>query len=202
MYSCVKADSRPPDIGIPEPRFGFPIAFMKSNLNLSTRANYSHQPGQINGQVNTNKNFGIGQELGISSNVGEFLDFNISTRGNYNMVKSTLQAGRDINYYSQDSRLDLYWNFAGGFFVSTNVTNQFYKGLGEGFDQSIWLMNADLGYRFPPKEELELKLTVFDLLNQNTSINRSVTDVYVQDERTQVLRQFFMLTMTYNLRSF
>ncbi len=182
--------------------WGFPISLIKSNLNLSTRASISNRPGLINNQLNINKNIGLGQGIGISSNISEDLDFNISTEGNYNIVRSSLQKNLENNFYSQSTRLDLYWNFAGGFFFSTNVNNQLYKGLGEEFDQSVWLMNADLGFRFPPNQKMELKLTVFDLLNQNTSINRNVTDVYIQDERTQVLRQFFMLTMTYNIRKF
>ncbi|WP_200977265.1 outer membrane beta-barrel protein [Echinicola sp. 20G] len=182
--------------------FGFPLGFMKSNLNLDTRLNYSNQPGLINDQLNTNHSLGMGQGLGISSNVSEKLDFNLSTSANYNIVRSTLQKDRDSNYYSQSTRLDLYWNFWKGFFFSTNVNNQFYIGLGEEYDQSIWLMNADFGYRFPPSQNLELKMTVFDLLNQNTSINRNVTDVYIENERTEVLRQFFMVTLTYNLRAF
>jgi len=64
------------------------------------------------------------------------------------------------------------------------------------------LVNLDLGYRIPPSNKTEIKLTVFDLMNQNVSIDRNVTDVYVEDVRTQVLRQFFMLTVTYNLRRF
>ncbi|GAB3666507.1 TonB-dependent receptor [Echinicola sediminis] len=182
--------------------FGFPLGFMKSNLNLDTRFNYSNQPGMINNELNTNHNYGMGQGVGIASNVGEKLDFNLSSSANYNVVRSTLQKDRNTNYYSQSTRLDLYWNFWRGFFLSTNVNNQFYVGLGEEFDQSVWLMNADFGYRFPPTQNLELKMTVFDLLNQNTSINRNITDVYIENERTQVLRQFFMLTLTYNLRAF
>ena len=108
----------------------------------------------------------------------------------------------DNNYYSQVTRLDFYWNFTPSFFVSSNVSNTLYSGLGEDFDQSVWLMNLDLGYRFLNHKKGELKLTVFDLLNQNTSIQRNVTDIYIEDERTQVLQQFVMLTFTYNLRSF
>lgn len=182
--------------------FGFPLSFMKSNLNLDTRLSYSNQPGLINNELNTNHNLGLGQGLSITSNVGEKLDFNIGTSANYNIVRSTLQEDRDANYYSQSTRLDLYYNFWKGFFFSTNVNNQLYIGLGEEFDQSIWLMNADFGYRVPPSENLEFKVTVFDLLNQNTSINRNVTDVYIETVRTDVLQQFFMLTMTYNIRAF
>ncbi|WP_317172738.1 outer membrane beta-barrel protein [Echinicola salinicaeni] len=182
--------------------FGFPLGFMKSNLNLDTRFSYSNQPGLINEQLNTNHNLGMGQGLSITSNFGEKLDFNLGTSANYNVVRSTLQSDRNSNYYSQSTRLDLYWNFWKGFFISTNVNNQLYAGLGDEFDQSIWLMNADFGYRFPPSENLELKMTVFDLLNQNTSIERNITDVYIENVRTDVLKQFFMLTLTYNLRAF
>jgi len=182
--------------------FGFPLNFMESNLNLSARAGITNRPGLINDQTNYNRNMYVGPGIGISSNLGEDLDFNLSTRGNFNIVRSSLQENLNNNYYTQSTRLDLYWNFAGGFFVSTNVNNQLYRGLGEEFDQSIWLMNADLGYLFPPSEQFELKMTIFDLLNQNTSIDRNVTDVYIEDTRTQVVQQFFMLTLTYNLRSF
>src|SRR5690554_3984150 len=90
--------------------FGFPLSFMKSNLNLNTSANISNQPGLINGQLNNNSNLGFGQGVGISSNVGENLDFNISTRGNYNIVRSSLQESLDNNYYSQTTQIDFYWN--------------------------------------------------------------------------------------------
>lgn len=182
--------------------WGFPLSFMKSNLNLNTSASLSNRPGLINGSLNRNRNMGFGQGIGISSNVGEKLDFNVSTRGNYNIVRSSLQESLDNNYYSQTTRIDLYWNFAHNFFIGSNVNNTFYKGLGEDFDQSYWLANVDFGYRFLPERKGELKLTVFDLLNQNTSIQRNVTDIYIEDERTQVLKQFFMLTFTYNLRAF
>jgi hypothetical protein len=43
---------------------------------------------------------------------------------------------------------------------------------------------------------------VFDLLKQNRSISRTVTEVYVEDVQSQVLRQYFMLTFTYKLRNF
>jgi hypothetical protein len=182
--------------------WGFPLSFMKSNLNLNTSASLSNRPGLINGSLNRNRNMGFGQGVGISSNVGEKLDFNVSTRGNYNIVRSSLQESLDNNYYTQTTRVDLYWNFAHNFFIGSNVNNTFYQGLGEDFDQSYWLMNLDFGYRFLPERKGELKLTVFDLLNQNTSIERNVTDIYIENERTEVLKQFFMLTFTYNLRSF
>ncbi len=182
--------------------YGFPLRFMKSNLNINTGIRMNNRPGIINSQSNFNRNTGISQGFVLSSNINERVDFNLSSRGQYNMVRSSLQRELENNFYTHNTRLDLFWNFVGGVFVGSNLNHQIYRGLGEDFDQSIFLFNLDVGYRIPPSRKTELKLTVFDLFNQNTSIDRNVTDVFVEDVRTQVLRQYFMLTLTYNLRRF
>jgi hypothetical protein len=51
-------------------------------------------------------------------------------------------------------------------------------------------------------KQAELSLMVFDILNQNQSISRTVTELYVQDNQTLVLQQYFMLTFTYTFKSF
>ena len=43
---------------------------------------------------------------------------------------------------------------------------------------------------------------MFDLLKQNRSITRNVTETYIEDVQNQVLQRYFMLTFTYNLRNF
>jgi hypothetical protein len=48
----------------------------------------------------------------------------------------------------------------------------------------------------------EVRLSVFDLLDQNQSISRNVTETYFEDVTTKVLKQYFMLTFTYNLKNF
>lgn len=182
--------------------YGFPLRFMKSNLSVNTGLRMNNRPGIINGEFNFNRNTGLSQGINLSSNINERIDFNLSSTGNYNIVKSSLQQELSNNFYTHNTRMDLFWNFAGGFFVGNSVNHLVYSGLGEDFDQSILLVNLEMGYRIPPSKKTEIKLTVFDLMNQNTSIDRNVTDVFVENVRTQVLRQFFMLTVTYNLRRF
>ena len=48
----------------------------------------------------------------------------------------------------------------------------------------------------------EFSLSVNDLLNENTSFQQNVSVDYVEDVRSTVLQRFFMLTFTYNLRSY
>jgi hypothetical protein len=48
----------------------------------------------------------------------------------------------------------------------------------------------------------EVRLTVFDILRQNTAVNRTVNDISFEDTRTKVLTNYFMLTFSYDLRNF
>jgi hypothetical protein len=46
----------------------------------------------------------------------------------------------------------------------------------------------------------EIKLNAFDLLNQNTGIDRSGNTIYVEDIRYKTLQRFFTLGFTYSLQ--
>ena len=45
----------------------------------------------------------------------------------------------------------------------------------------------------------EIKASVFDILNQNTSVYRNVAQNYIEDVQNTVLKRYFMLTLTYNI---
>jgi hypothetical protein len=59
-----------------------------------------------------------------------------------------------------------------------------------------------IGQKFLKAQKAELKLSVFDLLKQNQSISRDVTELHIEDQRNEVLQQYFMLTFTYKLKTF
>jgi hypothetical protein len=61
---------------------------------------------------------------------------------------------------------------------------------------------SDFGYKFLKNQAGELKISAFDILNQNNSITRTVTETFVEDNITRVLNRYFMLTFTYTLRNF
>ena len=47
-----------------------------------------------------------------------------------------------------------------------------------------------------------MRITAFDILKQNNSLQRNISETYYEDVRTQVLSQYFMLTFTWNIRKF
>ncbi len=71
-----------------------------------------------------------------------------------------------------------------------------------GFNQNFVLWNASVAKKFLKDNRGELRLTVYDILNQNNSIRRHVTELYIEDSQTNVLNRYVMLTFTYNLQHF
>ena len=182
--------------------YGSPIKAIKTNLNLNTGVNFTRLPGLINEQLNLSNNYALSQGIVLSSNISTNLDFTVAFNGNYNIVRNTLQPKLDNNYFSQQTSARLNWIFGKGFVLQTDVTNQSYRGLGEGFNQNFTLWNASVGKKFLKDNKGELKLTVFDILAQNNSISRNVTETYLEDVTSRVLTQYAMLTFTYTLRNF
>lgn len=182
--------------------YGLPVALLKSNMNLNTGFTYNRTPANINDSKNLANNYGFSQGIVLSSNISEDLDFTVSYTANYTIVKNTLQKQSDNNYFNQMASLRLNWIFWKGFVFSSNLNNTMYRGLSAEYDQSIWFWNAGLGYKFLKDQKLEVKLNAFDILNQNNSISRDVTETYIEDRQTNVLTRYFMLTVTYNIRNF
>lgn len=183
--------------------YGAPIKKIKTQFNTNSRVSFNRIPGLINGESNLNDNLTLSQGLTFSSNISQNVDFSISTTGSYNIVNSSLQQNLDNNFYQQESNIRLYFSSQNGkFFMGNNVAHSLYSGLSEGFNQNFWLWNLEGGFRFAKNNKAELKAVLFDVLNQNNSISRTISDVAVTDVFTNVLTRYGMVTFTYIIGNF
>jgi hypothetical protein len=182
--------------------FGMPLKFIKSNINLNAGLSYAKQPGMINNVENISNAYNYNLGAVLSSNINEYIDFDLSYSANINTVKNSIQPNLNNNYFTQSIGINTNFLTKKGLFLNNSISNESYKGLTDGFNQNYWLWNMAIGQKFLKNQDGELKLSVFDLLNQNKSITRDVTESYVQDQTNQVLRQYFMLTFTYKLKTF
>jgi hypothetical protein len=182
--------------------YGVPVTGLKSNFNVNASAGYVRTPGIINDQKNFANSTSLGLGLVLSSNISEKLDFTVSSNSNYNIVRNTLTPSANSEFFYQTSKLLLNYIFWKGIVFNTDITHQFYTGLSEGYNQSYLLWNMSIAKKLFRKQQGEIRLSVYDLLKQNASIVPTVNDAYIQYAQTNVLRQYFMLTFTYNLRFF
>jgi hypothetical protein len=181
--------------------FGQPVSLISSNVNLNGGFGHTSRPGLINNERNVANatNFRLG--VSISSNISERIDFTISTRSSYNIVKNTLRPNLNNNYYNQSTRLRYNWIFWKGFVYRTDLNHQANVGLSD-LNNNFLLWNMSVGKKIFRNQRGEINLNVYDLLKQNNSIWRNVSDAYVEDVQTNVLQRYFMLSFTYNIRYF
>lgn len=179
--------------------YGFPLKMIKSNANLSLNASYQEQPGMVNKQINTSETTTLGFGLSVTSNISEKIDFTLSSRTNWNQAISSLNSSLNSIFLNQqfEGRLNLI--LPGDWTFRSSIINQSFSGLGDGFNQNYWLWNGSVGRKFLKDNKGELSLVVFDLLKQNVSIQRNVTELYIEDAQTIVLQQYFMLRFNYRL---
>jgi len=177
--------------------YGLPLDFMKSNLNFNLTSQISNTPSVIN-EVN-NDIFSTSSGVGVvlSSNISDKIDFTLSSNSSY--VESSYTQNSELNneQFIQNTRLRAYYNITGGLVLRTDLNHQYQSGLDENIDPDYLLWNAELGYKFLTNDRAELSLTAVDILGENTSISRNITESYFEDVTTEVIEPYFLLSLRY-----
>lgn len=184
----------------------------KANLNLTTNLTYNRGTSFVNSQPNLANNWLVGQGVSISSNFSEKLDLNLSGNVNYQSARYSLQPQQNRNgryagagpttFLNQTVTLDVFYQLPGGLTLANDVFYNRYGGSSGSYNQSFTLWNATLTKQLFKQKQGELRLQAFDLLNQNRSLVRNVTDTYTEEVQSRVLNRYFMLSFVYNLRNF
>ncbi len=182
--------------------YGKYVGLIKSNVNLIASFDYSEIPSIINENRNITESKNIALNAVISSNISTELDFTLSTTSMLNYVTNSLTRELNSDYFIQKTSVRLNWVFLGGFVFETNFEHQHYQGLSSAIKPNAYLWNLSFGRKFLEDNRAEIKLSVYDVLKQNNAITRNITESYIDDVRSNVLQQYFLLNFTYNLRIF
>lgn len=182
--------------------YGFPFKLIKSNINLNFNAGITRTPSIVNDVKNfaTTPTTGLGVVL--SSNISKNFDFTLSTQTNYSEQNNSAQPQLNLAYINQENKVKFNLMPWKKLVLSTEFTQLIYNGINDPLSQNILLWNAGIGYKFLKKDAAEIRLTAFDILNQNQSIARNLTDTYTEDVYTNILRQYVMLNFSWKFSTF
>lgn len=182
--------------------FGFPIRAIKSNFNINAGYGLTQTPALINNRLNYALNNAFKGGFYLSSNVSQQLDFSLAYNGSYNTVSNSLQTQSNSTYLNHSFTAKANYLLFNRLVLNSDITQYTYTGLASGFNQSYTLWNASIAYKLLKNRALEMKLSAYDLLNQNRSISRTLTETYTEDSQTKVLNRYFLLTFTYTFKRF
>ncbi|OQP60496.1 hypothetical protein A3860_33050 [Niastella vici] len=161
----------------------------------------SNDPRYIDGILNTSVNRSQGGGFNINYRNKDIVQLKLEQGLNYNNAE---QRGFRNNRFKSNSRYtraivtlqfpkDLVW--------SSNITyNRSVAGGANAINFTIW--NASLTYRFLKENQAEVKFSALDLLRQNKGITNTIKGNVQNFGYSNVLQQYFMLTLAYYPRKF
>ena len=83
----------------------------------------------------------------------------------------------------------------------SDIMYEYNSSLSNDFRKDFLLWNASLGYNFF-NERFLAKVKIYDILNQNQSVRRSVSPTNISDVQNTILKQYVMFSVTYKLEKF
>jgi len=194
--------------------YGFPLKKPKSNLNFTSNVSYNQSQTLVNSyDANQNlisinnftRNTALNETVRWTTNLKNNFDMNLSSSSTYNIARNSMQPTLNANSFIQTVSVDVTVYTNNGWILASDFdyAYTFNNNAASGYNTSVPLWNPSFAKQFMKNKAGELRLTCFDLLNQNQSVKRSVSQSgAVTDTRSNVLTRYLMLTFTYNLRKF
>ncbi len=182
--------------------FGVPLQPIKCRLGLSINAGINYIPSIVNSEVNFQKNKNLGLGANISSNINEKIDFMISSNATMSNNSNSLNTQLNNSSVTEDSRATFNFIFWNDFVFNTALTYQMNAGISSGYNQNYLLWNVTIGKKIFKNHLGDIRLSAFDVFNQNSNITHIVSDTYIQDQRINAIQRYVLLTFTYKLRDF
>jgi len=189
--------------------YGIALKNPKSNLNFITNLNYSQSQNLVYSkqspegfQHDYTRTTAFTEKINWTTNIKKNFDMNFSSASTYTINRNSLNTGSNLNQFAQvfDAEITAYTN--NGWLIAATLTYTITDNKTPGYNESVPLLSPSIAKELFKKKNGELRLTVFDLLHQNTSVSKSVSLNQVSDSRTTTLSQYVMLTFTYNLNNF
>jgi hypothetical protein len=136
----------------------------------------------------------------LASNISPNLDFTVMYQGNYNLSRYTRSESNTGDYYSHTLGLRFNAVAPRGIVVRQELNHNLQSRVPSAYGQDVVLWNTTLGKKFLKDQRGEIRLTATDVLEQDRSVSRSVTETYVQDSRDKALGRYLQAVFTYTFR--
>ena len=178
-----------------------PLTEHKLKFNLNHRWSLTEQFTMVNEVLSETKSVNNSFTFGIENSKKENVD--LSTGLTYTTGKTR---GESSSFNQSFNNQTLFLDAELYMFKRWSVNSKFdYMNYGSASfsgSQAVRLWQASVNRTMFKNKKGELKLSVFDILNENKGITRTTNTNYIEERRTSTIGRYFMLTFSYRLSTF
>ncbi|MBX3242681.1 MAG: TonB-dependent receptor [Chitinophagaceae bacterium] len=183
--------------------YSIPFQNRRYVVSYNGTVNYNHDVGLVNSEKNIGNNWITTQRLNVDFNIQQWLELGVNGAYSLNSTQYTLTRNGErlsSNAWTLGSNMRL--DIPGGLILRYDVGYVINNGLSSEVTGNPTLLNASIEKTIFKKKNGFIRLSGFDILNQNTNISRTVSGNAIIDSRVNRLTRYFMLTFTYRLMQF
>lgn len=178
----------------------FEMDKQKISTDLSLYGNFGSRPFSINGQQGDNRFRNMGFRLNLNYNLNDILDFAPTYGLNFSHDTYKKVDYSDVNilshYLSGDFTIYLPWDME----FQNDLSYRYQPQTTPGFRKSSTMWNAALNKKILPGKKLTIRLSAYDILDQNIDFYRYVRYNTINDVQQKTLTRYLMLSLIYDFR--
>ncbi|SKB84675.1 CarboxypepD_reg-like domain-containing protein [Salegentibacter holothuriorum] len=163
--------------------------------------NYNKNIGFTNAVQYKAERYSVSPSIRLTYGIEELFDLNPSYELTYNSTKYDINANRNEDFINHRIGFEATSYWPKNVVFGNDISYNYFGNVSPGFDNTSLLWNMSLGYQFL-NDDATLKVTVFDVLDQNIDTRRTIGDDFIQDSSSLILTQYAMLSFTYKLSNF
>lgn len=179
--------------------FGNRLNTLGLRYNVRLKGSYSEYMSIINKETNETQSKDGTLGISLENNKKEIFDAMIGANWSMNYTTFTTGRNTDRDYLLQSYFLKTDWNVTDRFNVNSQFKYDIYTDSNFGTDQSVPIWNASISYALFKSKSMVLMISALDILNKNIGIVRNSSDNYFEETYRDVLGNYYMLSLTYNL---
>ena len=168
---------------------------LNTSINFSARKNAFFLNADEGEQYNYN--YGIGQSLNFNYN--ERLSINTNYTFNNSLTEYKKVNYRAIRTYTHTLSTEFSLRWPKKVILDARYNFNYNPQVAQGFPRSSHIVNLALTLQMLKKDRGQLKLSVYDLLDQNISVYRYAHGNAVSTSDDQILKRYFLLTYQYKI---
>lgn len=188
--------------------FNTPLKNKKFTLSSNTNARYSDAVSytsvgnakKSDQELSTTHNLGLGERF-TGSYRSEAFDVSLSASANYNLVRNSKQENSNretFDYYvGGNTNVNLPWEVS----ISTDINCRFKNGYTGGLNNNEVMWNAQISKNFLKNNSGTLRFKIYDILKQQSSLSRSISETMMSDTEYNTLGSYFMVHFVYRFNT-
>lgn len=168
---------------------------------VGVNGSYRKNVGYTNGVLFNSENFSVSPSFNFTYALEKIIEINPNYRLSYNKSRYDINASRNNDFVNHNLGVQVTTYWPKNMVFGNDLSYSYNGNVSPGFDNTSILWNLSLGYQFL-KEKANVKIKIYDLLDQNVDTRRVIGDDYIQDVNSLILKRYAMLSLTYKLSNF